>query len=117
MQDAGEPFALGVEEEDTAVGAIGGFLEKDEEGRHYFLLSSFYIAPDYRDMGAGSLLFDTLLTELSALRNPPVYMVTEFCSEDEDTELLYTFLMEEGVEDADPDEEEDEIYQKMFMIL
>ena len=117
MQEAKEPFALGVEEEDTAAGVIGGFLDQDEEGRRYFLLSNFYIAPDYRDMGAGSVLFDALLTELSVLAKPPVYMVSEFYTEDEDTELLYTFLREEGMEDVDPEEEEDEIYQRMYMDL
>ena len=68
-------------------------------------------------MGAGSVLFDALLTELSVLAKPPVYMVSEFYTEDEDTELLYTFLREEGMEDVDPEEEEDEIYQRMYMDL
>ncbi|MBQ9438511.1 MAG: GNAT family N-acetyltransferase [Lachnospiraceae bacterium] len=110
-------LALGLERGELACGALGGFLEKDEEGRPYFLLSSLFIDPEHRGEGGGSLLFETLVLQLKEALEPAAYITAQFETPDEEMEQLYTFLLEEGMEDLDPDSEEGELVQEMIMLL
>ena len=117
MEGREDALALGVESGDIACGAAGGFFQQDGTGLSCFLLSSFYIVPEYRNMGAGSLLFDELAGVLRKLPDPPGYILTEFTTDTVETEQLYTFLMDCGLEDLDPDSEDGELQQTMIMKL
>ena len=108
---------LGVEQGETALGTLAGFLEQDDEGKYYFLLSWLFVAPDYRNMGLGSMLFEALLSVLKGGVEPAAYIVTRFITEDEETEQLYTFLSEEGLQDLRPNNPLGEIEQEMIMVL
>ena len=108
---------LGVEQGETALGTLAGFLEQDDEGKYYFLLSWLFVAPDYRNMGLGSMLFEALVTLLKDGAEQARYIVCAFTTEDEETEQLYTFLSEEGMEDLDPDSEQGELEQEMILVL
>lgn len=53
---AGQPVtALGLVQDQTACGAVAGYLEGER-----FLITSLYVAPAYRRRGGGRLLMDTL---------------------------------------------------------
>lgn len=56
----GKPLlALGLTEDNVACGAAAGELQGD-----VFTVTSFYVAPDYRRRGGGTMLIDTLRTLL-----------------------------------------------------
>lgn len=58
---AGEPItALGLIKNDTAIGAVAGYLIKST-----FHISSLYVAPDYRRIGGGWMLMSALTDLLS----------------------------------------------------
>lgn len=48
-------LALGLTENELAIGALTGYISGYE-----FVITSVYVAPDYRHMGGGTMLFDTL---------------------------------------------------------
>ncbi len=117
LEERSSAVILGIEQGELAVGVLAGFLEQDEEGEFYFLLSWLFIAPDYRNRGLGSMLFEALVTLLKDGAEQARYIVCAFTTEDEETEQLYTFLSEEGMEDLDPDSEQGELEQEMILVL
>ena len=116
MQVRAGAYIIGIEEGETAVGAVAGFFDMDEDRDIYFVLGSLYIAPDYRCCGAASILFEEFIKQLQISRKRPRYMLAEFPTEDEDMELLYTFLSEEGMDEL-YSETEDDVWQCLVMGL
>lgn len=81
-----EPLtAFGVTQDDTAIGAIAGYLSDENT----FLILYLYVAPDYRRCGGGRLLVDTLAQSLQGNAHSIEMRFT--CTEPEH-ETLFPFL-------------------------
>ncbi|MBR5420209.1 MAG: GNAT family N-acetyltransferase [Lachnospiraceae bacterium] len=85
----GEPItALGWVVGDTACGALAGYVEGG-----CFEIASFYVAPEWRQMGGGSMLLDEL-SEL--LADEGLYCRIAFSSTSTEQDLLEHFLLSRG---------------------
>ncbi|MCD7806447.1 MAG: GNAT family N-acetyltransferase [Lachnospiraceae bacterium] len=94
----GEPLtALGLTEDDLAVGALAGYLEDG-----MFQIISLYVAPDYRRRGGGRLLVETLENLLKEFR---MGMVIRFTATREEHETLAPFLKAMGFLDETDEKE------------
>lgn len=89
--DGEEPItALGITADGVACGALAGYVQDG-----CFQIISFYVAPDYRRRGGGSLLLHQLekfLSENSSIRA----MEISFTTAHQDNESLFPFLNTSG---------------------
>lgn len=92
IKEGKDYLLMGVTGDGMAVGAIAGFMEYDD----LFRITSFYVAPAFRDQGAGGLLFDTLLEGLKEADE--MTALTMDFSEDgsDDIEALICFMVQRG---------------------
>ena len=82
---------LGLTEDDVACGAVAYYME----GRRLQIIS-FYVAPDYRNRGGGTLLLITL-ARLARTGSAPAYeIVFDFSVTNEEHEVLVRFLENMG---------------------
>lgn len=82
--------AIGLVSEETGCGALTGYLTE-----HYFVISSFFVAPDYRRRGGGTLMLETLKKLLKS--DPEVHAITvSYTITEPDHELLHGFLEKRG---------------------
>ena len=86
--------AIGAADGDTAVGAIGGYI--DEDGT--FDILGFYVAPKYRKMGVGTALLEALK---SIAQEQKAALRLAFCEGDAEADSLIAFMEALGYEETD----------------
>ena len=91
---------IGLTSGNAACGAIGG--QFDEERDDLFIVESFYILPEVRGQGGGSLLFDTLIRALHEADEEASVQLS-FIEMDKDTEELTDFLLNKGYTEGKTD--------------
>lgn len=95
--DRTESLTIGLREENETAGAITGYLEGNT-----FVLSGFYILPQYRRNGGGALLFEKLCDRLPAFSTIEVEYTESEVGERRD---LKFFLENRGFLPVEPEEQ------------
>ncbi len=86
---------IGAVDGDTAVGAISGYVDQEQ----CFNVLSLYVAPDYRKIGIGKSLLDSVRKAAAAMGDIPVRLA--FCSGTDEADTLLGFMKALGYKETD----------------
>ncbi len=90
-------ICLGLTSEGKSCGAIAGAMEDED----LFRITSFYVVPQLRRMGGGTILFDTLMDGLYEM-DDEIAVTMEFSDEaGDEAEALMAFMDLMGIPEAD----------------
>ena len=110
---ADEPTViLGISVDEKACGAIAGTMESDD----LFVIESFYVHPEVRRNGGGSLLLDTLMEKLHD-NDEGIAAKLFFTEDSDDTECLYDFLIARGETESSFNDTDKGLVEHRFVII
>ena len=103
---------IGLTTDEKACGVIAGYMEKKDS----FLVEGFYVHPEVRRRGGGTLLLDTLIEQLNAV-DRGIAVKLFFTEDSDETEALYDFLIARGETESSYNNSGKTIVEHRFVIV